>query len=592
LTDDRVERRLAAVLAADVAGYSRLMGIDEEGTLSRLKAIRKSLVDPAIASHRGRIVKTTGDGMLVEFASAVDAVRCATAIQRDIARQNHGLPQDTRLEFRVGIHVGDIITDDNDIFGDGVNIAARLEGIAEPGGICISDDAYRQVRAKVDAAWVDLGPQKLKNISEPMRSWRIEQDVHKAVARSRPDDNTALALPDKPSIAVLPFQNMSGDQEQEYFADGTVEDIITALSRSKLLFVVSRNSTFTYKGRAVDIRQVSRELGVRYVLEGSVRKSGKRVRVTAQLIDASTDAHIWADRFDSDLEDVFDLQDRITSSVIGAISPRLERAELERAQRKPTENLRAYDYYLRAQFSLYHQSRESNIEALGLAKIAISLDPNYALAHAFAANIFGQRKAFGWSVDPAQDRLEAHQFAERSLQLDKDDALVLAFAGQTISFVLEEVEKGVAILARAVALDPNLVAARNWYGWSNLYLGNIDVAIEQLNASLRLSPLDPRLFIPLSAMSYAHFFAGRYEEGIAWGKCAMQIQSNFPGGPRSLMANLAMAGRIAEAQQVCAESLRTNPNYRISQIKQMTPYRRAEFVEKLGHAFRLAGLPE
>jgi TolB-like protein/class 3 adenylate cyclase len=592
LADDRVERRLAAVLAADVAGYSRLMGIDEEGTLTRLKAVRKSLIDPAITSHRGRIVKTTGDGMLVEFASAVDAVRCATVIQRDITRQNASLPQETRLDFRVGIHVGDIITEDNDIFGDGVNIAARLEGIAEPGSVCISDDAYRQIRGKVDATWVDLGPQHLKNISEPMRSWRIKLDGHDAAAGSHARETMPLALPDKPSIAVLPFQNLSGDQEQEYFADGMVEDIITGLSRSKQLFVIARNSTFTYKGKAVDIRRVGRELGVRYVMEGSVRKAGRRVRVTAQLIDASTDTHIWADKFDGDLEDVFDLQDRVTGNVIGAISPMLERAEFERTQRKPTENLRAYDYYLRAVATLYQQSREANIEALGLAKIAISLDPNYALAHAFAANIFGQRKAFGWTVDTAQDRSEARQFAERALQLDKDDALVLSFAGQSTAFVLEEVERGIAILARAVALDPNLVAARNWYGWCNIYIGNLDIAIEHLNASLRLSPLDPRLFIPLSAMSYAHFFAGRYEEGIAWGMRAKETQSNFPGALRPLMANLAMAGRVAEAKRVCAESLKLNPNYQISQIAQMTPYRRAEFVEKLGHAFRLAGLPE
>jgi TolB-like protein/class 3 adenylate cyclase len=593
LTGDRVERRLAAVLAADVAGYSRLMGIDEEGTLARLKATRKSLIDPAITSHRGRIVKTTGDGMLVEFASAVDAVRCATAFQRDITRQNQGLPQDTRLEFRVGIHVGDIIiNDDHDIFGDGVNIAARLESIAESGGICISDDAYRQVRGKVDAAWVDLGPQNLKNIAEPMRSWRLKQEGHDVFAPQRPDDTTTLVLPDRPSIAVLPFQNMSGDQEQEYFADGMVEDIITGLSRSKLLFVIARNSTFTYKGKAVDIRQVGRELGVHYVLEGSVRKAGKRIRVTAQLIDASTDAHIWADKFDSDLEDIFDLQDRLTSSVIGAIAPKLERAEMERAQRKPTENLHAYDYYLRAQFSLYQLTREGNAEAHRLAKIAISLDPSYALAYAFAANTLGQRKAFGWTVDAAQDRVETRQLAEKALQLDKDDPLVLAFVGQQYSYVLEEVEKGVAILARAVALDPNLVAARNWSGWGNIYLGNLDIAIEQLSASLRLSPLDPRVFLPFTAMAFAHFFAGRYEDGISWATRAVQTQSNFPGAQRALMACLAMAGRVTEAQRVCAEILKIDSAYRISHIPKMTPYRLPEYVEKLGQAFRLAGLPE
>src|SRR6202790_5521218 len=350
LSDERVERRLAAILAADVAGYSRLMGANEEGTLAQLKSIRKALVDPVIAAHRGHIVKTTGDGMLVEFASAVDAVRNAVEIQRSMAEQNTAVPQDQRIEFRIGIHVGDIIFDDNDIFGDGVNIAARLEGIAEHGGVCISDDTYRQVRGKVDIACDDLGPQNLKNIADPMRAWRV-QLTNQASSTAQSGSGIAapavLALPDKPSIAVLPFQNMSGDPEQEYFADGMVEDIITALSRFKSLFVIARNSSFTYKGKAVDIKQVGRELGVRYVLEGSVRKAGSRVRITGQLIDATTGAHLWADRIDGALEDFFDLQDKVTEKVIGAIAREIDRAEIKRAQRKPTESLKAYDFYLR-----------------------------------------------------------------------------------------------------------------------------------------------------------------------------------------------------------------------------------------------------
>ncbi len=303
-----MERRLAAVLAADVAGYSRLMGLDEERTLANLKSFRKTLVDPSIAAHRGRIVKTTGDGVLVEFASAVDAARCAVEVQHGMATQNADVPQNVRIEFRIGIHVGDIIIDDNDIFGDGVNIAARLEGIAEPGGICLSDDAQRQVRGKVDSTFGDMGLQTLKNITEPMRAWRMQVSAGTSAAApvKRPAETAQpLALPDKPSVAVLPFQNMSGDPEQEYFADGMVEDITTALSRSKSLFVIARNSSFTYKGKAVDIKQVGRELGVRYVLEGSVRKSGNRVRITGQLIDAATGNHLWADRFDSQVEELF-----------------------------------------------------------------------------------------------------------------------------------------------------------------------------------------------------------------------------------------------------------------------------------------------
>jgi TolB-like protein len=401
-----------------------------------------------------------------------------------------------------------------------------------------------------------------------------------------------LALPDKPSIAVLPFQNLSDDPEQEYFADGMVEDIITGLSRSKLLFVISRNSSFTYKGRAVDIKQVSRELGVRYVLEGSVRKAGKRIRVTGQLIDASTDAHIWADKFDSNLEDLFDLQDRVTSSVIGAISPELERAEIARARRKPTESLQAYDYYLRALFSAYRWTREGNTEALRMAKLAISLDPAFALAYAYAANIFGQKKGFGWIEDAAKEQAESRQLAERAMQLDRDDPLVLAHAGNVYSYMLEEPENGSAFAARAVALDPNLVMARLWAGWAQIYLGNVDGAIEQFSAAIRLSPVDPRLFLPQTGMAYGHFFAGRYEEGLSWATRAIQRQPNFPIAQRLAMANLAMAGRIAEARRACDAVLQTDPTLRISGIKDRTPFRRLEDIERLGHAYRIAGVPE
>ncbi|HEY2246677.1 MAG TPA: adenylate/guanylate cyclase domain-containing protein, partial [Bradyrhizobium sp.] len=404
------------MLAADVAGYSRLMGRNEERTLAALKTLRKSLVDPAIAGYRGRIVKTTGDGLLVEFTSAVDAARCAVEVQRTVGIQNADVPPDERIEFRIGVHVGDIIVDDNDIFGDGVNIAARLEGIAEPGGVCISEDAYRQIRGKVDIVLDDAGPQSLKNIAEPIRVWRTP--TSKAAASVVTSASSApLALPDKPSIAALPFQNMSGDAEQEYFADGMVEDIITGLSRSRWLFVIARNSTFTYKGKAVDIKQVGRELGVRYVLEGSVRKAGNKVRITGQLIDAATGAHLWADRFDGVLDDIFDLQDRVTASVIGAILPEVERAEIERAQRKPTESLHAYDYYLRALAASYRFTREANLEILELTQRANRIDSDFALSYALAAYSYSQRKAFGWSIDPAADIAETRRLSAKAIEL-------------------------------------------------------------------------------------------------------------------------------------------------------------------------------
>src|SRR5436190_7433002 len=359
LSSDHVERRLAAILAADVAGSCRLIGIDEEGTLAQLKALRKTLFDPKITDYRGRIVKNTGDGALIEFASVFDAVRCPVEIQRGMAKHNIDVPQVKRIEFRIGIHVGDIIIEDHDIFGDGVNIAVRLEGIAEPGGVSISDDVHRQIRGKVDITFEDLGSQSLKNIEEPMRVWRARIGPSSSPAMlTKPPTETAqpLALPDKPSIAVLPFTNMSSDPEQEYFADGMVEDIITALSRFKALFVIARNSSFTYKGRAVDVKQIGRELGVRYVLEGSVRKAANRVRITGQLIDTSTGAHLWADKFDGDLANVFDLQDQVTTSVVGLIAPKLEQAEMERAKQKATESLDSYDLYLRGMELTYKRS--------------------------------------------------------------------------------------------------------------------------------------------------------------------------------------------------------------------------------------------
>ena len=595
MTSERVERRLAAVLAADVAGYSRLMGRDEEGTLAQLKSSRKTVVDPCIAAHRGRIVKTTGDGMLVEFASAVDAARCAVELQRGMAAQNADVPPDTKIEFRIGIHVGDIIIDSNDIFGDGVNIAARLEGIAEPGGVCISDDAQRQVRGKVEFNFDDMGLQSLKNIAEPMRAWRVRLDgttASPAPPKSSAETVPPLAVPDKPSIAVLPFQNMSGDPEQEHFADGMVEDIITGLSRSKALLVIARNSTFTYKGKAVDIKQVGRELGVRYVLEGSVRKSGNRVRITGQLIDAVPGTHLWADRFDGLLDDIFDLQDRVTSSVIGAILPHLERAEIERAQRKPTGSLQAYDYYLRALASSYRFTREANLETLELTRAASAIDPRFALSHALAAFSFTQRKAFGWSANIADEISETRRLAAQAIELDKDDARVLGMAGFALGYVVGEVEEAAEFLARAIQLDPNFVLARTWMGWTRVYLGDMDGAIEQLDVAQRVNPLDPRRYVTLTAMAYAHFFAGRNDEASVWAANVVRQQPNYLAGQRIMTACHATAGRIDEARQTCAVAMQIDPTQRISVSNARAPFRRPRDIDKLAQAFRIAGMPE
>ncbi|QPF90196.1 winged helix-turn-helix domain-containing tetratricopeptide repeat protein [Bradyrhizobium commune] len=400
-----------------------------------------------------------------------------------------------------------------------------------------------------------------------------------------------LALPEKPSVAVLPFQNLSDDPDQDYFVDGIVEDIIAGLSRSRLLFVISRNSSFTYRAKAIDIKRVGRELGVRYVLEGSLRKVGKKIRVTAQLIDATTGAHIWADKFDSDLEAIFDVQDRLTSSVIGAMSPQLERAEIERARRKPTESLQAYDYYLRSKFNIYQWTREGSDRALRMTRLAIALDPEFAVAYASGANIFGQKKGFGWIEDAAKERAESRQLAERAMQLDQDDPLVLAHAAEVYSYVLEEPETGSALAARAVALDPNLVMARLWAGWAQVYLGDHDAAIEQFSAAIRLSPIDPHLFVPQTGMAFAHFFAGQYEEGLFLATRAIQRQPNFPGAQRIRMSSLAMAGRMDEARCACDAVLRADPALRVSSIK-AAPFRRHEDVGKLSEAWRIAGVPE
>jgi len=421
-------RRLAAILAADVAGYSRLLGADEGGTLKRLGAIRAELTDPKIAEHHGRIVKTMGDGLLVEFGSVVDALRCASEVQSAMAERNAAITAGDRIEFRIGINVGDIVVEHDDIFGDGVNVAARLEGLAEPGGICVSARVQEDAAGKLDLAFEDIGPQQLKNIARSVHVYRV-RPARDSTAASRP----VLPLPDKPSIAVLPFANMSGDPEQEYFADGMVEEITTALSRIRWLFVIARNSSLTYKGQAVDVKQVGHVLGVRYVLEGSVRKAGSRVRITAQLIDATNATHLWADRFDGSLEDVFDLQDKVASSVAGIIEPTLQAAETARSAGRPTDDLTAYDLYLRA-FPMFLAASRQIPEALRLLERAIERDPHYGLALAWAALCCYRLVNDGRSEDPAADARKGADFARRALKVDGDDPGILANAAQALAY--------------------------------------------------------------------------------------------------------------------------------------------------------------
>ena len=583
------------MLAADVAGYSRLMGIDEEGTLARLKAVRKALVGPVIAFHRGRIVKTTGDGMLVEFASAVDAARCAIEVQRGMAEQNATAPTDIRIEFRIGIHVGDIIFDDNDIFGEGVNIAARLEGIAEPSGVCISDDAQRQIRGKVDIAFEDMGLQTLKNIAEPMRAWRMKLNGIPSTVVSKKgslDNAQLLALPDKPSIAVIPFQNMSGDPEQEYFADGIVEDIITALSRFKSVFVIARNSSFTFKGRAADIKKVGQELGVRYVLEGSIRKAGGRVRITGQLIDAATGAHLWADKFDGSLEDVFDLQDRITAKVVAAIAPKLDQAEIERSKRKSTEKLDAYDYYLRGLALVESASKDENEEALRLFYKAIEIDTNFALAHAMVARCFTLRKANGWMVDVARESAETAKLARRAVELGRDDAAVLSRVGYALARVVFEPDEGADLIERALTLNPHLSSAWQFSGLLKAFRGEPETAIEHLAQAMRLSPLDPSLYSMQSATALAHFVAGRYEESVFWAEKASRANPNFLPAIRIIATSTGNSGQLERARKAGQRVLEIDPAFRVSRLSEHVPLRRPDDLARYSEGLRRAGLPE
>jgi TolB-like protein len=588
LASDRVQRRLTAILAADVAGYSRLMGLDEAGTAKTLHEHR-AMVDPIVARYGGRIVKTTGDGVLLEFPSIVAAVDCAVVVQNLMRERNSGVPEERRMLFRIGINLGDVLIDGDDILGDGVNIAARLEGIAEPGGICVSDDVYRQVSGKLDVSFEDMGNQQLKNIARPVHTYRARIVDVPASGTSA----SLLPLPDKPSIAVLPFTNMSGDPEQEYFADGMVDDVITALSHFKALFVIARNSSFTYKGRAVDVKQVGRELGVRYVLEGSVRKAANRVRITGQLVDTATGAHLWADRFDGGLSDIFDLQDQVTESVVGAIAPVVEKAEIERAKRKPTESLDAYALYLRGLAKFYQfAGRQANDDALRLFNSAIELDPDFASAYALAALCYVWAKTNGWFSNTPNDIAEVKRLAQRAVELGKDDAIALAASGWALAFVVRDLEVGAALIDRALALNSNLAEAWFYGGWVKNWLGEPESAIERFARAMRLSPLDRRMRIR-SGTAYAHFFLGRYAEAASWAAMALQDNPDYQPGLRIAAASNAMAGQPEQAHRAVARLRQLNPALRVSTLKDVLgPYRRAEDLSRYEEGLRQAGLPE
>jgi TolB-like protein/class 3 adenylate cyclase len=571
-------RRLAAILAADIAGYSRLMGLDEVGTVEALREHRCA-ADPLIAQHGGRIVKTTGDGVLIEFSSVVGAVECALALQRLAAERNAGTPAERCMEWRIGVHLGDVLIEGDDILGDGVNIAARLEGIAEPGGICISDDAFRQVRGKVEAEFADLGEQSLKNIARPLRAYRVGSTP----AASWPiSPAAALPLPDKPSIAVLPFANMSGDPEQDYFADGMVEEIITALSRIRWLFVIARNSSFTYKGQAVDVKQVGRELGVRYVLEGSVRKGGNRVRIAAQLIDAANGAHLWAARFDGLLEDVFELQDKVAISVAGVIEPTLQAAETTRSTHRPTVDLTAYDLYLRAYAKILSSARLVP-EALHLLEEAISRDPCYGPALAEAAFCCVRLVLDGFSEDPEADRMKGIAFARRALEAAADDPIVLAAGAYALAYFGENIGTMVALVDRALELNPSFARGWQFSGTIRLFVGQPDAAIEHIETSLRLSPR-MRVGSARAVMGHAHFFSGRFDEAVGNLLLAIQQDPSNVRALRGLAACYAQMGRLDDAREIVGQMRKITSVL----IPDLTEYRNSQQRELYLSGLRLA----
>ena len=579
------QRRLAAILAADVVGYSRMMQADEAGTLAALKSRRSEILQPLVSKHHGRVVKVMGDGVLVEFASAVNAVACSVELQEAMDSANASLAEDRRIILRIGLNLGDVMVEGGDIYADGVNIASRLEALADPGSVFVSRTVYNHVRGKLKLGFDDLGDQQLKNIAEPVRIYRV-QSLNEA------EGDPMLALPDKPSIAVLPFQNMSVDPEQEYFADGIVEEIITALSRMRWLFVIARNSSFTYKGRAVGVKQIGRELGVRYLLEGSVRKAGNKIRITGQLIDCATSAHLWADRFEGALGDIFDLQDQVTASVVGAIAPKLEQAEIERSRRKPTESLDAYDYYLRGMAAFNRWTPEGNIEALSMFQRAIELDPQFASAYGFAVRCYNQRKANGWPSDRRRDALEVAKLAQRAAELGKDDAVALALAGIGLVWVVGDLEQGAALIERALALNPNWAWAWLFSGWAQMWLGEPEVAIERLVRAMRLSPRESQMFGMEAAMAWAHFFAGRYQEAMSWAEKAVREQSNYFPALSILAGSCSMAGREAKARSTLESLRRLDPDLRISTLGEAFPIRRPEHFARFAQALQKAGLPD
>jgi adenylate cyclase len=590
-------RKLAAILVADIVGYSRLAGADEDRILARLRTLRSDLIDPTIAVHHGRIVKRTGDGGIIEFRSVVEAVRCAIEVQSGLAERNTGLPPEKRIEYRVGIHLGDVVEEeDGDLMGDGVNIAARLEGVAKPGAICLSEQAYWQVKGRLDLKVIDLGATQLKNIAEPLRVYSVEVGVPAQPKSTPRSESTAgekslagLTMPDKPSIAVLAFDNMSGDPDQEYFSDGIGEDIITSLSMNHGIFVIARSSSYAYKGQSTDVSRIARELGVRYVLEGSVRRAGNRVRITAQLIEAEHRTHIWAGRYDRELTDIFSVQDEITRSIVAAVAPEMLEAEMRRVRRKEPQALGAWECAMRAQWHLMRLTREDLAEADRLAAQSIALDRDATLGLNIDAFAHLNEVAQGWSASLGQSVFAAHQSASRAVALDSRDA-VSQTALASCETLIGRPDDAIARLRIGIDLNPNLSWAHGNLGLALACLGRGDEALKPFDEALRLSPRDQSIFLWLYLKGFALFVAGGYQDAVDWAEKSLRENANVPGAYRLRAASLSELGRMDEAKAALADLLRVSPDATVAATRAQVPLKRAEDLERYVGALKRAGL--
>jgi adenylate cyclase len=586
MVTERFNRRLAAILATDVLGYSRLMAADEAGTLAALRAHREQLIEPQIAAHHGRTVKLIGDGALVEFASVVDAVECAVAIQQAMAERNANKPEERRIVFRIGINVGDIIIDGDDIYGDGVNVAARLEGLAEPGGICISGAVREQVQNKVPISFADLGEKPLKNIERPIHVFCVVWEGKPAP--SEPAVNAAPARSsEKASIAVLPFVNMSGDPEQEYFADGMSEDIITALSKIPLIFVIARNSSFTFKGKAVQVGEISKKLGVRFILEGSVRKAGNRVRINAQLIDSASGGHLWAERFDRDLTDIFAVQDEVTQEIVAALSLNLTEGERSRVPGKRTNNPQAYDYFLRGRECWWRQSKETNVQARQMLQRAIELDRNFAAAHGLLGAVYMTDYTNGWTDPPDLSLQQAHEATERAVTLDDNDFYAHWALGM-IYLWMRRHDEAIAEQKRSILLNPNFASAHVALGLTLYYAGSPAQALECFDRASALDPYEPDVFLHFRAQ--AQFQLGRYEDAAELLKRRLIRNPNTDMSRALLAAIYGHLGRVDEARTQWRDLLQINPNYSIEHRRKVLPHKNPADFDLFVNGLQKAGL--